>query len=81
RNILWTKYETWKRNEGDNFWAARVVKISKTRTATELVAGSVPIAKEMIWEDSTSAASLPGIEPNSSGDREEPKGVDLVATE
>ncbi|KAG0217581.1 hypothetical protein BGX31_000199, partial [Mortierella sp. GBA43] len=55
---LWTKYDTWKRNEGDIFWAARVVRISKTRTASELVAGSVPVAKEMIWEDSTSTAAL-----------------------
>ncbi|KAF9425703.1 hypothetical protein BGZ76_003111, partial [Entomortierella beljakovae] len=51
-----------KRNEGDNFWATRVVKISKTRTASELVAGNVPIAKEMIGDDSISTASLPGIE-------------------
>ncbi|KAF9992464.1 hypothetical protein BGZ65_012207, partial [Modicella reniformis] len=68
---LWTKYDTWKRNEGDNFWAARVVKISKTRTASELVAGSVPVAKEMIWENSTSTAALSTIQPNDPGDRTE----------
>ncbi|KAG0253235.1 hypothetical protein BG011_006477 [Mortierella polycephala] len=71
KRSLSTKYETWKRNEGDNFWATRVVKISKTRTAIELVAGSVPVAKEMIWEDTTSSAALPTIQPNDSGDRTE----------
>ncbi|KAF9536453.1 hypothetical protein EC957_010886 [Mortierella hygrophila] len=85
KKSLSTKYETWKRNEGDNFWATRVVNISKTRTASELVAGSVSVAKEMIWENSTSTAALPTIQPNDSGDRTEiqsssfPEGEEVTA--
>ncbi|KAI1316995.1 hypothetical protein EDD11_009154 [Mortierella claussenii] len=52
---LWTKYQTWKRNEGDIFWATQVATISKTRTAGELVAGSVPVAKKLIWNSSVSS--------------------------
>ncbi|KAF9924399.1 hypothetical protein BGZ67_009277 [Mortierella alpina] len=64
KNGIRTKFENWKRNDGDNFWATRVATISKTRTATELVAGSVPVAKGLIWDSTSSSQRTKELESN-----------------
>ncbi|KAF9411408.1 hypothetical protein BGZ76_005351, partial [Entomortierella beljakovae] len=64
---LWTKYDTWSRNEGGNFWADRLVLISKNVTAGALVVGSIDVAKTKINGGSSAphqqaARSAPSLE-------------------
>ncbi|KAG0197399.1 hypothetical protein BGX28_009107 [Mortierella sp. GBA30] len=48
RHTLQSSYEVWKRNEGDQFWAALE---ATTRVATDLVVGSVPKARNIVLGD------------------------------
>jgi hypothetical protein len=59
RTSVYSKYEIWKCNEGDNFWASRVMKISKTRTDGELVAESVDVKKDFILDTSNQSPVTP----------------------
>ncbi|KAF9096281.1 hypothetical protein BGX23_011671 [Mortierella sp. AD031] len=74
RKPLRDKYEVWRRNNGEEYWASRQAvsqaRISTKRTATELIASSEHVAKKLIHEQrttesgsslspSTSSSSLP----------------------
>ncbi|KAF8944632.1 hypothetical protein BGZ46_006219, partial [Entomortierella lignicola] len=59
RNALKRQYGIWNRNEGDQFWASRTATLSKTQVAGDLVAESVPVARQLISEDTLPAGHNP----------------------
>ncbi|ORZ12462.1 hypothetical protein BCR41DRAFT_100093 [Lobosporangium transversale] len=56
RHTLRSDYDIWKRNEGDQFWAALE---ATTQIASDIVVGSVPKARKLVLGDNHPSLSKP----------------------
>ncbi|KAF9419067.1 hypothetical protein BGZ76_004299 [Entomortierella beljakovae] len=72
------------RNDGNDYWADRVAssrtKISRKRTAGELVAGNEAIAKKLIQEDDENSNKGVGVNGDVEDDGDEMMTVVTMAT-